>query len=420
MIAFMPPLYDDELCFSWFARYYCHSAYSAYGYALADLCEKRTIHFSAEYVSRFSESAKTVINDVISMEELILKHTMFPIVRFMDHSRMQNSLDCMIRQEGKVSDLIPIPQSNNTRYLRYCPCCAVEQREKFGESFWTRTANIHNLNICTKHRCRLKDTDIVLSGKQSPRLHIAEMVIQDIEPEFVEEGIESKLEGTKYLSPSGQQRNISLFYNDMMALFSEIQDKWIKDVVQIQKVLNGYRTSFYEVCQMALFLNVQVEELVNPSLPEKSQQELFNEKVEALKATGLSSKKIARMIGADPHTVRRVGMEKTKAEHDYSVRKGMPKEDWSRMDEDTLPLIKETCQKLYNGEYGEPKRVTIEQYSDCWNGRVKGLIISLNAGMKSKNMKNHNSNFGRGRLFGSTENYSQKEKRLHIAELQNH
>lgn len=387
MIAFMPKIYDDELCYSWLARYYCHSGYSAYGYALDDLLEKRTVHFSAEYVSRFNESAKTVINDVISMKELILKHTMFPIVRFMDYSRMNKSLDCMIRQEGKVSDLIPIPQSNNTRYLRYCPCCAVEQREKFGEAYWTRTANINSLDICARHKCKLKDTDIVLSGKQSPRLHIAEIVIQDIEPEFVENGIElkfaqyltdvfqapikkenkinisdllkSKLEGTKYLSVSGIQRNISLFYDDMMTFYKEISNNGIKDVAQIQKIFNGYRTSFYEVCQMVFFLNVQVSELVNPSLPEKSQQELFNEKVEALKATGLSSKKIARMIGADPHTVRKVGVEKTKAEHDRSGRKGIPKEDWSRMDEDTLPLIKETCQKLYDGKYGDPKRVTV-------------------------------------------------------------
>lgn len=388
MIAFMPKIYDDELCYSWFGRYYCFSGYPAYVCALDDLFEKRNIHFSAEYInSRFNEKAKKIITDIIPMEKLMLEHTMFPIVRFMDSVRLKESLDCMVRQEGKVCDLLPIPKSKYPRNLRYCPCCADEQRQKFGEAYWTRTANINSLDICARHKCKLKDTDIVLSGKQPPRLHIAEMVIKDIESEFVEEGIElkfaqyltdvfqapinkenqinisdflkSKFEGTKYLSLSGQQRNISLFYNDMMALFSEIQDKGIKDVVQIQKVLNGYRTSFYEVCQMAFFLNVQVEELVNPTLPKKSQQEFFNEKVEALKATGLSSKKIARMIGADPHTVRRVGMEKTKAEHDYSVRKGIPKEDWNKMDEDTLPVVKKTCQKLYNGEYGEPKRVTI-------------------------------------------------------------
>lgn len=387
MIAFMPKIYEDELCYSWLARYYCHSGYPAYGYALDDLLEKRTIHFSAEFISRFNEDAKAVITDMIPMEKLILEHTMFPIVRFMDHIRMNKSLDCIVRQEGKVSDLLPLPKSNNTRYLRYCPCCASEQRENFGEAFWTRTANINDLDICVKHRCRLKDTDILLSGKQSPRLHIAEMVIQNVEPEFVEGGIElkfaeyitnvflapiskdnkvnisdflkSKIEGTKYLCPSGQQRNISLLYNDMMTFYSEISNKGIKDIVQIQKVFNGYRTSFYEICQMFFFLKVQVSELVNPILPEKSQQELFNEKVASLKASGLSSKKIARMLNADPHSVRKAGVEKPKAERDRSGRKGIPKEDWAKIDAETFPTVKEICKKLYNGEYGEPKKVTV-------------------------------------------------------------
>lgn len=387
MIAFMPQIYDDELCFSWFARYYCCSGYPAYGYALDDLLEKRAIHFTAEYISRFNEDSKVIINDLIPMEKLILEHTMFPIVRFMDHSRMQKSLECMVRQEGKIGDLLPLPKSNNMRHLRYCPCCASEQRENFGEAFWTRTANINDLDICAKHRCKLKDTDILLSGRQPPRLHIAELMIENVEPEFIEDGIElqfaeyltdvfqapinkdnkvnisdflkAKIEGTKYLCPSGQQRNISLLYNDMMDFYSEISNKGIKDAVQIQKVFNGYRTSFYEICQMAFFLKVQVSELANPILPKKSQQELFNEKVAALKVSGLSSKKIARMLNADPHSVRMAGVEKNKAEHDHSVRKGITKEDWTKMDAETFPAVKEICKKLYNGEYGEPKKVTV-------------------------------------------------------------
>lgn len=167
MIAFMPEIYEDELCYSWFSRYYSHSGYPAYGYALDDLYGKRTIHFNAEFISSLSEDAKLIINNIIPIEELVLNHTMFPIVRFMNHDRMEKALNCMVKQEGKVNDLVPLPKSKIPRFLRYCPCCAAEQREKFGESYWTRTANIYNLDICAKHRCRLVNTDIALSGKQS-------------------------------------------------------------------------------------------------------------------------------------------------------------------------------------------------------------------------------------------------------------
>lgn len=127
MIAFLPKIYEDELCYNWFGRYYCHSGYPTYGYALDDLFGKRTIHFSAEYINaRFSEDAKKVITGIVPMEKLILEHTMFPIVRFMDHQRMQKSLESMVNQEGKVCDLLPLPVmkclcSQFHRFLFYHP-----------------------------------------------------------------------------------------------------------------------------------------------------------------------------------------------------------------------------------------------------------------------------------------------------------
>lgn len=388
MIAFLPKIYEDELCYNWFGRYYCHSGYPTYGYALDDLFGKRTLHFNAEYISgRFSEDAKKVITDIVPMEKLILEHTMFPIVRFMDHQRMQKSLESMVNQEGKVCDLLPLPKSRNMRYLRYCPCCASEQREKFGEAFWTRTANINGLDICAKHKCRLKDTDILLSGKQAPRLHIAEMVIKDVEPEFVEDGTElkfveyltdvfqapininnninisdflkSKLEGTKYLSVSGQQRNICMLKDDMVDFYRDLPDKGNIDIPLLQKVFTGYRTVFYEVCQIAFFLNVNVGELTSPILPKKSQSELFNEKVTELRAEGFSSKKIAQILGADPHSVQKVGKTREKAGYNHSARKGMTKENWAKVDEETFPIVKSLCQKLYHGEGDAPQKVTL-------------------------------------------------------------
>lgn len=396
MIAFMPEIYEDELCYSWFAKYYCRSGYPAYGYALDDLFGKRTIHFSAEYInSSFSDDAKEIIANMLPIEALIQKHTMFPVVRFMDHLRLQKALECMIRQEGKVSDLLPIPKEKNARYLRYCPCCASEQREEFGEAFWTRTANIPHIGICAKHKCRLKNTAIVLSGKQPPRLYIAEIEIEDIEPEYVRDGLElefakyltevfqapmdldnnisisgflkSRLEGTKYLNVSGIQRNISLLFHDFKEFYKDMQDNGITELSQMQKIFTGYRTGFYEICQIAFFLGIPAEVLTAPVLPEKSQAELFQEKVESLRKEGFSIRKIAVMLGADPHSVRRAGVPREKAGHDYSVRKGMLKEDWDQMDADMLPRVGAVCKKLYLGEDGKPGKVSVTAVSRILN-----------------------------------------------------
>ncbi|RKI42398.1 hypothetical protein D7V86_06190 [bacterium D16-51] len=388
MIAFMPTIYEDELCYSWFARYYCHSGYPAYGYALDDLFGKRAIHFNAGYISSsFQDDAKGIITNMIPMETLILEHTMFPTARFMEHQRMQKALECMEREEGKASSLIPLPKGRDTRYLRYCPCCATEQRENFGEAFWTRTANINHASVCAKHRCKLKNTGIILSGKQSPRLHIAEQVIEDTEPEFTDNTIEvkfteyltkvfhapvnknnqigisdflkSKLEGTKYLSVSGQQRNIRLFYDDFMDFYRTIPDNSITELPQIQKIFTGYRFGFFEICQIAFFLHIEVSEMVAPVLPEKSQAEVFQEKVAFLRKEGFGAKKIAGILGADFHSVQKAGITKKKAGHDYSVRKGITREDWGKMDAEMLPKVGELCKNLYFNEDGKPGKVSV-------------------------------------------------------------
>lgn len=403
MIASMPDIYDDELCYSWFARYYCHSGYPAYGYVLDDLFGKRTIHFSAEFISSiFDEDAKQIINDIIPLKKLILNHTMFPIARFMNHVRMQKAMELMLRQEGKVNDLLPVPKSINLRYLQYCPCCVAEQREEVGEAFWTRAANINGLEICAKHKCRLKKSDIALSSKQSPRLHIAEQMIEDIEPEFVNDGLElqftkyltdvfqspvdfencvsmsdflkSKLEGTRYLSVSGKQRNISLFYNEFMAFYSDLPDKGITELAQMQKIFTGYRFGLYEICQIAFFLGIKAEELTAPILPEESQEKLFIKEAAKLKAEGKSAKQIGRMLGIDHHSILNAVRTKEKTRHDYSVRKGISKEDWDRLDNEIYPRVREACRTIYNGE--PPNKVTqnaVERMMGMPTGRIRYL-----------------------------------------------
>lgn len=337
MIAFMPEIYEDELCYSWFARYYCHSGYPTYGFVLDDLFGRRTVHFSTEVINgTFRDDARKIINDIIPMDKLVLEHTMFPYARFMPPPKVRELLKCMIEQKGNSGRLLPLPNSKSPRHLRYCPCCAKEQRERYGETFWTRTANINKVDICAKHRCRLKESNVTITGKQSARLYIAEQEIEDMKPQFVNDGLElqfasyltnvfhsplnsnndnngifisdflqSKLEGTKYLCVSGGQRYLSLFLHDFKEFYKELPNQSITDFYRMEHTLTGYNSRFYDICQIAFFLGVSTEELTSPKLPEKSQKELFNEKVSSLKEEGYTTHTISKMLGTHPITVKR-------------------------------------------------------------------------------------------------------------------
>lgn len=392
MIGFMPSIYPEELVYSsYFCRYYVHSGHPAYVFAIEDLLERKNIRPDVEFINRLNPDAKDIITKMISMEDLILNHTMFPIARFIPASRRSVALESMIAQEGDVHNLLPVPKSNKQRYLKYCPMCAAGDREKYGEAYWRRIPLLKNLDICAYHKCRLKTTNIAISGKQSGRLYVADAEIRDVIPEFVDDGLElqfaqyladvfqmpidmdnavdigvflnSKLEGTKYLSARGKMRNVSLLFNDIMGFYKELPYKGINKLSQVQKIFIGYRWDFYEVCQLAFFLKISVDELVNPKLPEKSQSELFDEKVAELYATGLGCHRIARKMNCSPSTAKNANRIKPKAEHDYSGRKGIKKADWQQMDNDMIQQVRDVCEQIYHNNGDRPGRVT--EYAVC-------------------------------------------------------
>ncbi len=389
MIAYMPALYEDELIYSWFARYFAHM-YPSYINALEDLMENRNTRADFGFINHLDAGAREIITKIIPMEELIMGHTMFLSYRFVGHGRLSNALGSMANTEDDVHRLLPVSKnrtSGQVYYIKYCPLCATEARETYGEAYWTRQANIRNIDVCAKHKCKLKNTNIRISGKQSARLYVAEEEINDTVPELVKDSLElhlseyitdvfqspvymdntvkigeflnSKLEGTKYLSIRGKARNITLLFNEFMNFYKELPNQGITKLSQMQKIFTGYRWDFYEVCQIAYFLGINVDDLVNPRLPDVSQTEIFNEKVARLYDAGLGCHRIAREMGCSSSTARNANRIKPKAEHDYSVRKGIKKDDWEQMDEEMLQQVRDICEQIYYNQGGRPGHVTV-------------------------------------------------------------
>lgn len=390
MTGFMPSIYKDELVYSWFARYYVHSGHPAYVFAIEDLLERKNTRPDVEFINHLNPDAKEIITKIIPMEELVLYHTMFPCYRFVESTRLCNALKSMTGSSEDTHHLLPVFKNRageQHHYIKYCPICASEAREVHGEAYFTRSTNIRNIDICTKHNCRLKNTNIAISGKQSARLFVAETEIKDVEPEFVKDGLElhlakyitdvfqlpvymdntvkigeflnSKLEGTKYLSARGRMRNVSLLVHDFMDFYKELPIQGITQLSQIQKIFTGYRWDFYEICQLAYFIGISTNELVNPKLPEKSQTEIFNEKVARLYDAGLGCHRIAREMGCSPSTAKNANRVKSRAEHDYSGRKGIKKEDWEQMDKEMLQQVRDICEQIYYNQGGRPGHITV-------------------------------------------------------------
>ena len=163
------------------------------------------------------------------------------------------------------------------------------------------------LVACPVHGCYLMDSGVIISGKMPPMLKSAEEVVLTVDvgtmahevdrsiavymgeifqaevdmksDVAVSQFLHSRMANTKYRSVRGEQRNIKLFHDDFVKFYRNLSSNWFTELWQIQKVLTNDRINFYEICLMAMFLGIPAVELVNMKLPEKSQQQLFDEAV---------------------------------------------------------------------------------------------------------------------------------------------
>ncbi len=157
MIAYMPTIYPDELVYSWFCRYYVHSGCFSHKMALQELYCKKSDYLNKEFIGNLNRGAMEKIEKIYPMDELVLDHTMYPqYARFIPLEQKKDALYRLGHEPCDVHHLFCVlPRNEGEQYLKFCPMCAREDREIYGEAYWHRKHQIRNMNICAKHKCRL-------------------------------------------------------------------------------------------------------------------------------------------------------------------------------------------------------------------------------------------------------------------------
>lgn len=393
MIAYFPTAYPDELLYSQLARYYTKSGYMAYIFAAEELFVSKTVRPDINFINSFTPAAVQAITRDISMEAVVEKHTMFSSYgRFLPKKRRQKAFQSLASMKGNYHNLLPISQSKNgeVRCLRYCPACAANDREQYGETYWHRIHQIIGIHVCPIHQCYLVDSGVTISGQATPSLKTAEEMIPqsescvfadneieihvatymatvfqaDVDMDsgvMVGEFLHSKMAYTKYRSVRGEQRNIALFHEDFKEYYMALSKNRFTELSQIQKVLTNDRVNFYEICLMAMFLDITTDELVHMKLPKKSQQQLFDEKVYKLHEQGLKYPEIAKILSAPYEVVKAIGERRYGTCHKAPktpLKSGIKPKNWQQIDEDTLPLVKDAIRQLQGAGRTRPKKVT--------------------------------------------------------------
>ena len=418
MTVYLPEIYPDELVYSWLARYYIKTGYIRYSFVAEELFQRKTTRPDIEFVNQYTTSVLQAMTEKIPMREVIEKHTMFPYYgRFVPKERRNQAFTAMVQTKGNYHNLLPMPKrkKNAERFLRYCPICVENDRSQYGEAYWHRIHQLQGVAICSVHRCYLLDSHVEISGKASPTLIAAETIIldessnlllcqNDIECRLADyvtkvfqaeldlqcdiiagRFLHSRMESTPYRSVRGEQRNISLLHTDFMEYYKKLPDSNFSELWQIQKVLTGDRINSYEICMLAMFLDISVADLTNMELPKQVQEQRFDEQIFLLHEQGLKYPEIARRLGASYDTVKAIGEQRYKKYHKESAKAlkcDTKAYNWQEIDKNTLPLVKDAIAQLQGDGCTRPRKITafaVENLLQLPNKRISTYLPKCKA-----------------------------------------
>ena len=350
MINYLPSIYPDELFYSWLCRYYVHSGCLTHKMALDDILLKRCHNPSKEFIGHLNPKAQKRIEEIYSMEYLVLNHTMYPqYARFIPLEEKKKAIYHLGYDFCDPHFLFAIlPRTKSESNLKYCPLCVQEDRRLCGETYWHRKHQIRNIKSCYKHGCMLESSDVSAKSEQCYSFLSAEEYVNDIKPvmadssiqrfsEFMATVFDSSIDfekdipisailhyglvGTKYLSKTCTTKYTKRLSEDLQAFYIDMDISEIASMSQIQRHWFGDRSDFSVVCQIAYFVGMSAEDLTQPKL---SAEQIEHEK------------QTHYMIGKTPI-------------------------QWDILDNEIAPKLERFAQAVYNGtasSTGRPERVS--------------------------------------------------------------
>lgn len=409
-ISYFPDIYEDELIYSVLARHFVHSGYLHYKDVEQDLFCTRQSRVDKEFAKHLKPEIVNVLTKNMTMEELLVGHTMYPFYgRFIDGNRRNAAFQALLSMDGDFSKLFSVPnlRKGEHRYMRYCPACVLNDREKHGETYWHRLHQMRYVDLCPIHGCNLIDSSVSLDTTKSVNLvsaeeavlleeeqlrkctlcqdhplelklsqYMAEVFQQPIDRNnmtSVKDFIHSKMMGTPYLSSRGERCYYHRLWEDMKRFYQGISAMESITDGQIQRLLIGDRSLFSEICMVAMFLHISAGNLAEMKAPVKSPEQQFDERVSKLINSGMSAKATAREMGVSSSMVRMAIQITGKGDRNrkYSTKRTCIAKDWEDMDRKILPHVKKAINELHgNGEtrpqkisfYAVSKRINVQSH----------------------------------------------------------
>ena len=376
MIGYFPKLYEDELIYSWIARYLVHSGYSSAADAYQDLYFNKNLRPSVDLMNNMIDDAKSVMTKYMPMEELIHKHTLFPEYgRFIDPTKRERLVKEADFSRGNWLNSLMIPFSTGERYLKYCPLCAKEDRDIHGEAFWHRKHQITSITVCVKHGVYLQNSDII-KNRNLTRLKAAEIVINQmtVTEECEDENI-TKLASymaaifdsskyshdhigkylnrqipSKYIHDNGYRKAYEL-YEDYTAFYHGLTEEELMSIDTMSRILRGNSGTFGNICQLGLLFGVDPSDLLNKG------DEALNDDI-FIRVSQLTGEPLSRV-----YLIGEAVINELKKDSVVFIKEKRHEDNIDKEDVALLPSVKTMVMKIYGEGDDRPRKISLNAIS---------------------------------------------------------
>ena len=299
MIKTIVKIYPNEIVYSWLSRIYVRSGYGSKDMFLRHIYKIRK-YPDLLFIGGLNVEFLKAIKSITSIEDLLINHTLFKYyVRFLDLDRRKRLYQMVLNNEDGISISIPDDKIKNNYSLRYCPICVNEDRSNYGECYFHTEHQFPKINICTKHKCRLKSTDIKITEYRKKTFVPLEEVVDDLNVEHINvNSMEFKIAKYinelffididmlndykismflnlnlkhKYFRYNEALRDNQLLIKDLMLYYKDVEG-YTMNLNKLQPILCGHNWNPYEISLLSLFEEITPKELSKFSLGIKNKK----------------------------------------------------------------------------------------------------------------------------------------------------
>lgn len=333
MITYMPTLYPDETIYSLLSRTYEKCGYLSYTQAKKEFFVNPTESMEFLFLNKLNDEIIKIITQNQSLDSVIKNHTLYNYYgRYLEKEKRREVYTSLIDMTGDYFKIFGLNKKlSKEDYLRYCPICAKEDRKNYGETYWRRTHQIPELEVCPIHGCKLLSSNVSSNKHNASSFVSADTAIEDFSEKnglkqeiilakyvyaLLQQDIKydddlligryliSKMEGTKYLSSCGKRVNRKILFQDLKKFYGDSR-YIIQDESHLSKIFHGKRTKPFEIIQIAILLNISCEELANAHNPQITPAEKFEENVLSM-LHEKTAKDVSRILNVSESAIKTI------------------------------------------------------------------------------------------------------------------